>query len=245
MDQELTPQRPTAVPLYRQVKEILIGRIAGGSWAPGAQVPAEPRLAAELGVSAGTVRKALDEMVLEGLVTRRQGAGTFVASASAEASLFRFFKLVNEAGERFMPSSREVGRRLVAANGRERALLDLANGAKVVRVKRLRFSGQRPIMTEQVTLPVDRVPRIQDVGEELPNTLYDFYEDRLGVTIRRADETLRAVAATADDAGLIEVAEGQPLLEIERLAYSFAAEPVELRLSRLDSRHYAYLNRIE
>lgn len=245
MDQDLTPSRPVAVPLYRQVKEILVGRIAGGDWAPGAQVPAEPRLAKDLGVSPGTVRKALDEMTAEGLVTRRQGAGTYVASASAEASLFRFFKLVNKAGERFMPSSKEVGRKLTTANARERKCLRLAAGDRVVRIKRLRFSGEAPIMIEQVTLPLGRVPRIEQVTEELPNTLYDFYEDRLGVTIRRADETLRAVAAGADDAKLLGVGLGDPLMEIERLAFSFADQPLELRLSRLDTRDCGYLNRIE
>src|SRR5690349_17268159 len=66
-------------PLYRQVKERLVGRIMTGDWAPGQMVPSEPEIAAELGVSPGTVRKALEEMASENLVSRRQGLGTFVS----------------------------------------------------------------------------------------------------------------------------------------------------------------------
>src|SRR5205085_5533250 len=67
-------------PLYRQVKELLIKRLGDGSWAPGQLLPSEPEIAAGLGVSPGTVRKALDEMSSESLLVRRQGRGTFVAS---------------------------------------------------------------------------------------------------------------------------------------------------------------------
>ena len=87
-------------PLYRQVKELLMKRLSDGSWTPGQLLPSEPDIAADLGVSPGTVRKALDEMSAESLLVRRQGRGTFVARHDDERILFQFFRLVPDSGAR-------------------------------------------------------------------------------------------------------------------------------------------------
>src|SRR5688500_8333636 len=85
-------------PLYRQVKDVLVGRIASGAWRAGDAIPSEFEIAAELATSQGTVRKALDEMTAERLVVRRQGRGTFVARHDDARILFQFFKLVPDEG---------------------------------------------------------------------------------------------------------------------------------------------------
>jgi GntR family transcriptional regulator len=90
-------------PLYRQVKDLLLRRLADGVWQPGQILPSEPEIAANLGVSQGTVRKALDEMTAENLLVRRQGRGTFVARHDEERILFRFFRLQSDTGERQFP----------------------------------------------------------------------------------------------------------------------------------------------
>src|SRR5512144_2178491 len=90
-------------PLYRRVKDVLKRRIADGVWAPGAVLPSEGELALDLGVSQGTVRKALDELTAENLVVRRQGKGTFVARHDDARILFQFFKLIPDTGERRFP----------------------------------------------------------------------------------------------------------------------------------------------
>src|SRR5215208_4371574 len=93
-------------PLYRQVRDVLVKRIADGVWQAGQVLPSEPEIAADLGVSQGTVRKALDEMTAENLVIRRQGRGTYVARHDDARILFQFFKLVPDSGERSFPDSR-------------------------------------------------------------------------------------------------------------------------------------------
>src|SRR5215217_5897815 len=93
-------------PLYRQAKDVLTRRIAEGAWQPGQILPSEFEIAADLGVSQGTVRKALDEMTAENLLVRRQGRGTFVARHDDARILFQFFKLVPDSGERSFPESR-------------------------------------------------------------------------------------------------------------------------------------------
>src|SRR5687768_8590360 len=93
-------------PLYRQVRDVLVKRIAEGVWHPGQALPSETEIALDLGVSQGTVRKALDEMAADNIVIRRQGRGTYVAKHDDERILFQFFKLIPDSGERSFPDSR-------------------------------------------------------------------------------------------------------------------------------------------
>ena len=112
-------------PLYRQVKDVLVGRIAAGAWRAGEAIPSEVEIAAELATSQGTVRKALDEMTAERLVVRRQGRGTFVARHDDARILFQFFKLVPDAGERRFPESRVLSVETARASAEERTRLGL------------------------------------------------------------------------------------------------------------------------
>src|SRR3546814_14324639 len=97
-------------PRYQQVKDRLIGRLIGGYWKPGDLLPSEMQLAEELGVSQGTVRKALDEMTADNLLVRLQGRGTYVAEHDQEHALFHFFKLTDRSGSALVPKRREIGR---------------------------------------------------------------------------------------------------------------------------------------
>src|SRR4051795_3999467 len=128
-------------PLYRQVKELLIKRLGDGSWVPGQLLPSEPEIAADLGVSPGTVRKALDEMSSESLLVRRQGRGTFVASHDEERILFQFFRMVSDKGERRFPESRIISVSSAKVDERAAARLGLSVKDSVVTIERVRFAG--------------------------------------------------------------------------------------------------------
>src|ERR671939_784529 len=121
-------------PLYRQVRELLVRRLAEGVWQPGQLLPSEGQLAAELGVSQGTVRKALDSLTAERLLVRRQGRGTFVAEHDEQRILFHFFKLMPDAGTPSFPESCIVSVRTAEADSSERDRLDLTAESKVVRI---------------------------------------------------------------------------------------------------------------
>src|SRR5947209_8238761 len=125
-------------PLYRQVKELLIKRLGDGSWTPGQLLPSEPEIAADLGVSPGTVRKALDEMSAESLLVRRQGRGTFVASHDEERILFQFFRMVSDNGERRFPESRIVSVSLAKADEKSAARLGILPKATIITIERVR-----------------------------------------------------------------------------------------------------------
>jgi GntR family transcriptional regulator len=229
-------------PLYRQVKDVLVKRIAEGAWAGGGALPSEPDLAADLGVSHGTVRKALDELAAENLVVRRQGKGTYVARHDEERILFQFFKLIPDSGERRFPDSRILAVELREADADAARILDLRrfgkSGTRVVAIERVRMLADRICISERIVLPKALFPGIDK--RELPNNLYELYRAEFGVTIARATERLKAVAATRREAKHLDVAVGTPLLAIDRTALAIDGAPVEWRVSlcRTDTVHY-------
>jgi GntR family transcriptional regulator len=237
---------PNFHPLYSQIKELLIRRLAAREWKPGDALPSEIALANEYGVSQGTLRKALNEMEAERLVVRRQGKGTFAAKHSANRSLFQFFHLVGKNGERQLPESRVLECSAGRATQSERAALGLEAGMSVTRISRVRQMNGRPVICERISVPTSLFPELQRcTPEEVTNTLYDMYETRYGVIVVRAKEQLRAVAAGEEESRLLDVPAGSPLLEIDRVALNIERQPVEWRVSRCDTAHFFYLNDLD
>lgn len=225
-------------PLYRQVKDVLLGRLAGGAWQPGQILPSEPEIATDLGVSPGTVRKALDEMTAENLLVRRQGRGTFVARHDEARILFQFFKLQSDQGERQFPESRTLDVRVARASPEAREKLGLAAGEKVVQIERVRSLAGVVCVAEGMALPHRLFAGIET--RDLPNNLYELYAASFGVTVARASERLKAVAATPRTAKHLDVAVGEPLLSVDRVAFGVDGARVEWRVSlcRTDRFHY-------
>src|SRR5437868_7695846 len=94
---------PAFRPLYEQIKMLLTNSLVAGEWKPGEAIPSEMDLAARYHVSQGTVRKAIEELAAEAILTRRQGKGTFVASHSEPSYQYRFLRLEPDSGERGNP----------------------------------------------------------------------------------------------------------------------------------------------
>jgi GntR family transcriptional regulator len=228
-------------PLYAQTEELLTRRIAEGAWAPGALIPPEPELAAELGVSPGTVRKALSGLERRRLIERRQGRGTFVAEHTSERALFHFFRVVDLGDAKHAPTSLVLDCRTGPATAEQAASLGLAPGAEVHRVERIRAIADQPVILERILLPAARFPGFAlPVLRQMTDELYVLYQRDHGVTIARAEERLAAIAATPDQAAKLGLAPGAPLLEIARLAFDVADRPVERRVTWLDTRMHRY-----
>lgn len=227
-------------PLYRQVKAIFVRRLVEGVWAPGMALPSEGQLASEIGVSQGTVRKALDELAAENLLVRRQGRGTFVAEHDERRILFQFFKLVPDDGIPRFPDSQVIGIAGGLADPRERQALELAEDEAVLRIRRIRSLGKSPLVLETIVLPARIVPGLE-VGP-VPNNLYSLFATRYGITVAHARERLKAVALDAEQAGHLGVAPGTPALAIDRIALSLDGSPVELRTSLCLTQEAHYLS---
>lgn len=234
---------PDFQPLYKQVYDVLVRRIAEGQWQPGQVLPSEQSLAAELRVSQGTVRKALDSLAAENLVQRHQGRGTYVAEHTQEHSLFRFFRLAhpNAEGERATPESTEARCKRRKATATEAEKLHLSKGEMIVEIRRVRLIEGERAVSEKSIVPLKLFPEI-DHQDALPNTLYSLYQSVYGVNIVLAKEELKAVLATKKDEKELGIEPGKPMLLIERIALAINGQRAELRISRCDTRHVVYVN---
>ena len=234
---------PDFHPLYSQIKDLLIQRVLRGDWRPGEMLPSEFKLAAEFKVSQGTVRKALDELAAEKAVMRMQGKGTFVTARSTRDTPLHFFRLVLDCGKAWVPhNTRLIHIREEAAREDEIKILALAPGAKVWRMERVRFFEERPMIRDTVSLAATRFPDLENIYKRAPKSnFYSMLEQEYGVLIVKAEERLRARAATDYDAALLEIAPNSPVLDIERLSFAIDGSPIEFRhmVCETSGQHYA------
>ena len=232
-------------PRYVQIIESLRQRLAAREWKPGDVLPGESSLAREYGVSHGTMRKAIDGMVAQSLLVRYQGKGTFVATHDWHRAVYRFAPLVNEDGKRELPSGRVVKRDEGVATADELKRLQLRAGSRVIRILRTRSFRDVPVIVERIVLPASRFPNFgAEHDGDLPQLLYGYYSERYEITVVEALEQVRAVTADRSEARLLGVPNSYPLLEIDRLVLDINQKPVEWRISRCDTKHYFYENRL-
>ncbi|RED11327.1 GntR family transcriptional regulator [Pontivivens insulae] len=217
-------------PLYMQVRDRLRTRIASGDLRPGTILPSEFALADEMDVSQGTVRKALDLLVTDNLVERRQGRGTYVAETTAEQALFRFFKLEEAGGQPVIPSPVSEDVRERAAPDRIAERLGLAPDAPIVRVRRVRALGQSVAAFEDIFTDPARLPLHRHAGQ-LPNALYSHYQRAFSVSVARAQDYLTAQLAPPRVRKALELDEGTPVLCVRRDAFDLSDACVETRES--------------
>jgi len=231
-------------PLNEQVRQRLVEGIAAGEWAPGTAIPTESALAAAFGVAIGTVRKAVDGLVAEGLLVRRQGKGTFVTAHDSGRLLFYFFHVVPREGIKTYPEVRTVAFRRERADPQSARALDIAPLDKVIRIRNLLSLGKGerfPVIVDDITLPATLFPGLTErIFLARVNTIYHLYQSRYGINVLRTDERLRATIAAGDIAQVLGVTAGAPLLEIRRVALTFRDRPVELRISRVNTARHDY-----
>ena len=234
---------PTFSPLYRQIKDFLIGSLERGEWGPGDAIPSEGELAQRFNVSQGTVRKAIDEMAAENLLVRRQGKGTFVSTHSDPRSFYRFLRLLPDDGVAVPSASDPFYCENVKATPEVATALGLQSGDPVIHVKRLlRFAGET-VVFDQIYLAADLFSGLTlEALRGGERSLYSLFESDFGVRMINAEERLRAIAADPESADLLGVAVGDPLLLVERTAYTYGNKPVEWRRGLYCTRNHYYRN---
>jgi GntR family transcriptional regulator len=224
-------------PRYRWIRDQLVKLIVVRRLNSGDAFESEGKLATRFGVSLGTVRKAVDALVARGVLVRHQGKGTFVAGRDPHAP-FNLSHIVGDDGRKEIPVfSRLVKLRERAAGERERELLRIAHSVGVIEMSRTRTFSDGASMLEHVLLPSDLFPDFRScLGRQRPVLLYEFYEEAFGVRIMSFDDKVRAIAASSQDARWIGCNTGDPLLQVERIAFGYDSRPVELRTTRCESR---------
>ena len=230
-------------PLYRQIKGLILQGLDRGEWKPGEAIPSEFELAARFQVSQGTVRKAIDELAADNLLIRRQGKGTFVATHSEAKVRFRFLRLAPDDGKQGVSGSQILDCRRVKAPAEIAPALELRAGDLVVNMRRLLTFDEVPTILDDIWLPGSLFKGLtMESLTRYRGPVYALFETEFGVSMVRADEKIRAVAATAAQAELLGVPEGGPLLQVERVSYTYGDRPVELRRGLYVTERYHYRN---
>lgn len=216
-------------PLYKQVRDLIANRIASGMWQAGAMLPNEIDLARELGVSSGTVRKAMEVLEKERLLRRQQGKGTFVADHTSDELSVRFSNIRDEAGHRISGSMELLSQAPGAATPIEQERLKVDANATIVRTSRRRRDETGYFMYEEASLVVYRFPNLET--GQAGNYRISSLAQRHGVHLGRASEFVTLVEAGAQSGTLLEIEPRTPLLRLERTVFTIDGVPVEWRVA--------------
>lgn len=239
------PAPPRFQPLYQQIREAILHALQAGEWPPGGLIPSETELAQRFGVSQGTVRKAVEVLTAEGLLVRRQGKGTYVVSHDESQAQFRFLRLRPDEGPAVQPVSRMIHCRRVRAPADVQRALSLQGSDTVLYIQRVLVFGEDPVILDDIWLAGEEFRRLtpQRLAHQ-SSRLYSMFETELGTKMLHARERIRAVAATAEQAGLLAIEPGQPLLLVERVTTTFHGRLVELRRGLCRTTHHHYANEL-
>lgn len=235
--------RGIRLPRYKAIKLEVTRALSSGRIAADEPLPTEKQLAARYGVSIGTVRRAMDELVAEHVVVRQQGRGTFLAPFSSERLLNRFWPVFRKDGEREIPIVQTLRFEEARADAETARALAVAEGAPIYRIVNLLLMGGNPVLLDEVRIARALLPGLTEenfVARE--NTMYGFYQSAYGINVIRVVDRLRSVAADADTARRFGIPAGSALLESMRIAYTFEDRPVESRRTLIHTQAYEYRN---
>jgi GntR family transcriptional regulator len=213
-------------PLYSRIQEHIAELILSGKLAPEAKIQSERDYSEDLGVSRMTVRRALTELVNEGLLERKHGSGTYVAKPKVTYEAGELANYVQSMQNRNIAAASQLLEfaELVASR-RLAESLEIAIGSPIYRVAILRLANRVPVILERVFVACGRLPGLEEWDLER-SSIQDLLTDVYGLTPRRISQTVEAVVATDTVAHQLRVDEGFPLLMLSRIVLGPDEEPV-------------------
>ncbi len=234
-------------PLYVKIADELRDGILSRRWLPGDQLPSEPQLCREYSVSRGTVVRAIEILLQEGLAHRRQGDGTYVSRPSLHRQpgfLTGFSRAVRDQGR--MPSHRVLAVKMLSPAEAQQ----YGCGTAALRLSRLRLVDGTPWAIHNSVIPEQiaaRIPALtRDGAEQLHAADFSLHQsmEDAGILVDHADELLRARAATSEEAALLGVPSGTALMAINRRAFDTSGRVVELVETSYVGDSYSYETRL-
>ncbi|MBX3095000.1 MAG: GntR family transcriptional regulator [Cryobacterium sp.] len=222
----LDREAPTA--LHSQVSDAIRSFIVSGRWPPHHQLKSEPELAVDLGVSRGTLRRAISTLIEEGLLKQVHGKGTFVTETLLEPAVAQKLSTLSEdfasQGVVLDTTVRESGLRVPPLHVAR--LLHVPVTEMVFRIERVRRTGSTPIALLHNYVRSDLAPGIDSV-DFTATTLFGALEGRFGLSIGNARRTFSALAASPEVAEALAIDEGAPVLYLEQLTFTAEGTPLE------------------
>jgi GntR family transcriptional regulator len=237
-DFKLDPKGP--LPLYYQLMVCIRGEIAKGTWKEEEVIPSENEISTACGISVGSVRKALDGLVQDGILFRKHGKGTFVAEPDFRFSYVRYFHSSNsDPGHDSLPISEVLSIKTELPQHAAKKILKLTGKDRVILIKRLRRIQGVPALLENIFLPTKYFPDI-DQFDFAEDPLYPIYAKKYHVPVIGADDYYESKVASVEEAEGLKIRRGDPVIFIERIAYTHGDKPVEYRKCTGRGDHFRY-----
>ena len=217
----ITVDRNRALPLYYQVSECLEEMIKKGEIRPDEQMLSEDVLAARFGVSRPTINKAIAILIRKSIISRERGKGTFVRSGDVRLTLMQELVSLHESMQRENIRFRTVVLKVQRqkSNGILAEKLALKQGARIYYLKRLRYVEEESFIISESYLPQELFPDLEK--EDLRDrSLYDVLEQKYGIPVIKTERSARAVKALDKEAQLLRIPLGDPLIQLEGIAFS-------------------------
>ena len=234
--------RRDRVPLYCQLKAIILERIENEELRPNDPIPPEKDLMRQYGLSRTTVRQAISELVREGYIYRSRGKGTFVSRPKMQHGLRTLTSFSEDMRSRgFKPSSHVLEFERVKPSTKMASRLELTEDDEVYKIVRLRLADGEPVGLQASYVPASEDWVITRADVEGEGSLYELLESRFAIQLDEADETVEAALANAREAELLEVEKGAPLLLRERITFTIRGRPVEFVKTLYRADRYKYL----
>lgn len=215
--------QPYHIQVYHALESIIEHDLESGD-----QLPGEPKLCGLFGVSRTVIRQAMDHLLRDGRIVRIMGKGTFVARSKIHegivARLTGFYEDMVEQGYR--PVSKVLKQETAAAGMTVAKKLGLHSGARVVELRRLRFVNDTPIQIVSSFLPHALCPGVQETDFTV-GSLYAYLREEYGFELAKGTRTIEAVLATAEEAELLNIAGGSPLILLDSVTYLRDGTPLE------------------
>jgi GntR family transcriptional regulator len=237
----MTTLKQNGIPLYHQLKEIFTERILSGEWAAGELIPNELDLCRQFGVSRGPVRQALDRLVQEGRLARKQGKGTRVLPPKIESELggfYSFTTLIEQKG--LQHTSQTLAFERVPAAGSSARRLAVAPGAPLYEIRRRRLADGEPLILETIYVPAEVCPGLTRLDLDAAS-LYTLLTGRYGLALGRAQQYFEPTLADDYEAEILNIQPGAPVLLLQNLTFSAAGQPLVLSRAILRGDRVRYL----
>lgn len=231
-------------PLYLHIKETLKKQILAGEYAPHERMPSESELMKKFGVSRITVRQALRDLHAEGLIFSSQGKGTFASKPKAMQDvqhLEGFDEAMQPKG--YETSSRLVSIRETAVHKDIQEKLGLKPRSKAVEVIRVRYLNRAPVSVDRSFFPLEIGRKL--FSKDLSGDIFPMLENKLGVSLGRAEISLEARPADAEVASFLELELGDPVMWVERLTRDSNDQPIDFEYLAFRGDSYKYRFQIE
>jgi len=239
----MPPSRQNGMPAYQKIQRAVRQRIESKQLKPGDAVSSERELAKIHGVSLMTARHALAGLEREGIVERRPGAGTFVAPPRIHFN--RLMSYTEQMGSRGLPpSSKVIVAKIIEGEPEIAARLGLGANSRMVKIERVRHTGDEPFALETCYLPADEFAALVD-APLARSSLFATLEHDFDVQLAYADEEVDATVAEGRVAQLLLLRPGAPLLRMRQVIYSSKTKPVIYVIGFYRSeRHSLFIRRL-